>query len=47
MEYVHSTAEAKALVLEEMFLEYGGGILYDAGADRLSGKRSENWKRFL
>ena len=30
MEYVHSTAEAKALVLEEMFLEYGGGILYDA-----------------
>ena len=30
MEYVHSTAEAKALVLEEMFLEYGGEILYDA-----------------
>ena len=30
MEYVQSTAEAKALVLEEMFLEYGGEILYDA-----------------
>lgn len=30
MEYVYSTAEAKALVLEEMFTEYGGEILYDA-----------------
>lgn len=30
MEYVYSTVEMKALVLEEMFLECGGKILYDA-----------------